>query len=216
MYICIMTKQYFQLLVLTVIIGLTTCQKEKEPSLFVELKDMNELVLAEVRIEKTVIIDDPDIHFKEIGSQSGIFPDAIDWVKRKTSLGKRIGIYSFGTYLSASIDLNELTQEHILFDHSKKHCTIWLPPVRIKERGRDFDVKTEHERVSIYRTPLTPQEKAKAKNEAGRILSEEIRNNGDFKRELTQNATARAQTYFRTLLAGWGYEATILFREEKP
>lgn len=211
-----MTKQYFQFLILTAIIGLTACRKEKEPSILFELKDMNEWTLAEVRVDKTVIIDDPAIRFKEIGSQAGLFPDAVDWVKRKTSIGKRIGIYSFGTYLSASIDMNELTEEHIRLDRDKKHCTLQLPPIRIKERGRDLEVKIEHERVSVYREPLTPQEKAEAKDKASRLLSEEIEKNSELKRELTRKAEERAKTYFSSLLAGRGYETTILFREVEP
>ncbi len=211
-----MVKQLLYLLFFLVGIGLTACRKEEEPSLLYELRDMNEWMLAEVRVEKTVIIDDPDIRFREIGSQAGLFSDAVDWVKRKTTVGKRIGVYSFGTYLAAVLDMNGLREEDIRLDRKAKLCTLRLPPVRIKERGRDFEVKTEHERVSIYRTPLTPQEKAKAKDEASRQLSEEIAKNGKLKRELTQQAEERARAYFRTLLAGWGYEATVTFREEQP
>ena len=203
---------FFAMLSLT----LVSCHEEQQPSLFFELKDINELDLAEVRVEKTVIIDDPDIHFKDIGSRSGVFSDAVDWMKRKTSVGKRIGIYSFGTYLSASINLNELTEKDIVIDQDKKHCTLTLPPIQIKERGRDFDVKVEHERVSIYRTQLTPQEKADAKNKASQLLSEEIEKNGELHQELTQNAKDRAQTYFYALLSSWGFtDITIQFKEKQ-
>ena len=197
-----------------ILLGCVACQKEQEPSLYFELKDINELVLAEVRVEKTFVIDDPDIHLKDIGSKSGVFVDIIDWVKRKTSVGKRIGIYSFGTYYSAYIDLTDLSPEDITLDKKEKLCSIHLPPVRIREWGRDFELKTEHERVSLYRTPLTPQEKAKAKNEASRLLAEEVEKNGELKQKLIHDAKAKAQAYFDTLLADWGYQADIHFRED--
>lgn len=201
------------LYILIVLTGCMACKKE-EPSLYVELKDMNELSLAEVRIEKTFIIDDPDIQFKEIGSRSGIFSDAVDWMKRKTSVGKRIGVYSFGTYFSAYIDLSKLSEEDVIIDPSRKHCSLILPPIEIKEWGRDFEIKTEHERVSIYRSRLTPEEKAKAKDEASKILSKEITDNSQFKDEFLKKAENKARIYFSTLLENWGYQADINFREE--
>jgi len=191
---------------------LSAC-KEKEPSLYFELKDINELTLAEVRVEKTFIIDDPDIQFKEIGSRSGIFMDMVDWMKKKTSVGKRIGVYSFGTYYSAYMNLNKLTEDDIILDRKKKQCTLILPPIEIKEWGRDFEVKTEHERVTIYRNRLTAQEKAKAKNEVSKILKEEIEKNSRFKQELINNAEEKARSYFSTLLTNWGYQSEIQFRK---
>jgi len=194
-------------------IGAIACTKQ-EPSLYFQLKDINELTLAEVRVEKTFVIDDPDIRFKEIGSRSGIFSDMIDWMKRKTSVGKRIGVYSFGTYFSAYIDLSRLREEDVVIDRKKKICSIALPPIRIKEWGRDFEVKTEHERVSMYRIPLTPQEKAKAKNEASRILLEEIEEDSGFKPALRKSGEEKARLYFETLLSNWGYQSDITFKEE--
>lgn len=203
-------KKYTYILILLILIA---CNKQPEPSLYLELKDINELTLAEVRVEKTFIIDDPDIHLKEIGSRSGIFADAIDWIKRKTSVGKRIGVYSFGTYFSAYLDLNQLSEEDVQIDHRKKQCILTLPSIKIKEWGRDFEVKTEHERVSIYRTRLTPEEKAKAKDEASKMLAKEIEENTQFKQEFIRKAEDKARTYFRTLLSNWGYQADIKFRE---
>ena len=201
-------------LYLSILFGLVACHKQQEPSLYFELKEINELSLAEVRVEKTFIIDDPDIHFNEIGSRSGIFVDAVDWMKRKTSIGKRIGVYSFGTYFTAYIDLSKLSAEDVIIDSSKKHCTLALPMIEIKEWGRDFEMKTEHERVSIYRTPLTPQEKAKAKDKASRILTEEITENTSFKQEFIKKAEDKAYAYFSALLSSWGYQAEIKFKEE--
>lgn len=195
------------------VIGLIAC-KEQEPSLYFQLKDINELTLAEVRVEKTFIIDDPDIRFKEIGSRSGIFTDMVDWMKRKTTLGKRIGVYSFGTYFSAYMDLSQLSEEDVAIDKKKKTCSVTLPPIRIKEWGRDFEIKTEHERVSMYRLPLSPQEKADAKNEASKILLEEIEKDSGFKSGLRKSAEDKARIYFEVLLADWGYQSDIKFREE--
>ncbi len=174
---------------------------------------MNELILAEVRVEKTFIIDDPDIRFSEIGSRSGIFPDIADWVKRKTVLGKRIGVYSFGTYFSAFIDLSTLAENDVIVDDKKGSCTITLPAIQIKEWGRDFDLETKHERVSIYRSPLTPQEKAEAKNQASRILKEEMDQNVQFRQDLIKSAEDKAESYFGILLSEWGYQVQIKFRE---
>jgi len=199
---------------ISLIFAIVACNRQPEPSLYFELKDINELTLAEVRIEKTFIIDDPDIHFNEIGSRSGIFTDAVDWLKRKTSVGKRIGVYSFGTYFSAYTDLSQLLQDDVIIDRQKKHCTIILPSIQIKEWGRDFEIKTEHERVSVYRSRLTPQEKAKAKDEASNILAKEIAENAEFKQEFISQAENKARIYFTTLLSNWGYQADIKFREE--
>ena len=204
-------KKYTYIFILFILIA---CNKQPEPSLYLELKDISELTLAEVRVEKTFIIDDPDIQFKEIGSRSGIFADAVDWLKRKTSIGKRIGVYSFGTYFSAYLDLSQLTEQDVQLDRQKKQCILILPPIQIKEWGRDFEVKTEHERVSIYRTRLTPEERAKAKDEASKMLAKEIADNSRFKQEFIRKAEDKARNYFSTLLANWDYQADIKFREE--
>lgn len=199
-----------------ILLFLAACNKEPVQSLYFELKEINELSLAEVRIEKTFIIDDPDIHFKDIGSHSGVFADAVDWMKRKTSIGKRIGVYSFGTYFSAYIDLNKLSEGDVFIDSAGKQCTLMLPAVEIKEWGRDFELKTEHERVSLYRTQLTPQEKAKAKDEASRLLSKEIAENAQFRDEFIRKAEEKARLYFGMLLTNWGYQPDINFKEDTP
>lgn len=198
---------------LLALIGVVACSKQ-EPSLYFELKDINELTLAEVRVEKTFIIDDPDIRFKDIGSRSGLFTDIVDWMKRKTTVGKRIGVYSFGTYYSAFVDLNKLSEEDVVINRKEKTCTLILPPVEIKEWGRDFEIKTEHERVTLYRNKLTPQEKAKAKDEASRLLRKEIEENGKFRQELVHSAEDKARIYFKTLLSNWGYQPDVKFKEE--
>lgn len=191
-----------------------SCKKKEEVSLYQELKDINELILSEVRVEKTFIIDDPNIRFKEIGTREGLFQDMVDWVKRKTSVGKRIGVYSFGTYFSAYIDLDGLQEEDIVFDPKNKKYTLSLPPIQIREWGRDFEIRTEHERVTSYRPPLTSQERTQAKNEAGNMLKKEIEQNGEFKKELILSAEKKGIQYFETLLSNWGYQAEIKFKEK--
>lgn len=209
-----MRKNSFFIGSLLISLFIVSCQKKEQSNLYFELKDINELTLSEVRIEKTFIIDDPDIRFKEIGSREGLFPDAVDWIKRKTAVGKRIGIYSFGTYYSAYIDLNDLQEKDIVFDSKSKKYTVWLPPIQIRESGRDFEIKTEHERVAFSRTPLTSHERSRAKNEAGKLLRQEIEKNGEFKRKLIREAKEKGRDYFEILLFNWGYQSEIKFKDE--
>lgn len=188
-----------------------SCKNNEKEKMYFELRDLSELVLSEVRIEKTVVINDPQIRFKEIGSQEGMIPDAVDWMKRKVKPGTRVGVYSFGTYLVAFINLEEFQQTDIVFNN--KECRITLPPVKIEERGRDFELKEEHQRISVYRSFITSQEKAKAKNDASKLLLEDIKNNSELQKQLTESAKRKARAYFEMLLSNWGYTAIVNFKE---
>ncbi len=183
-------SKVFRILSLVLIVALCGCQKKEESRIsYSDLKDIKKLIVAEMAVGKVGRIDDEA------------------WY----TVGKRIGIYSFDTYLKAYINMEELKYENVEIDEKNKLCKITLPPVRVQNDGHDLTINEEHMRVGRLRFNITSAERAKIKDEMSKEVKKELDENGLFRRKLIEKGENKARSYFGALLKSLGYEADIRF-----
>ncbi len=184
--------------------ALITCgckpKEEKEIPVLSELKDMQRLVLAEMSLNKVGTIDDANTK-------------GIEAIINGLKVGKRIGVYSYNTYLEAYIDLSKLRDDDVKIDDSRHLVTLTLPAVETAYLGRDAEFKEEHYRVTGLRSDITPSERARLKELMCESLKEDVTSNTELRKMLIEEAQGKARSYFTILLRNWGYDSEILFRD---
>lgn len=126
--------------------------------------------------------------------------------------GKRIAVYSYDSYMQAFIDLSQLEEDDLRFDDKNKTVTVTLPPVRTEVTGRDMTLRKEYENIGLLRSDLDSKERAQIKEVANSDFNEEVRNNPEFRAQLTEAAERKARIYFENLFETYGYTADIRFR----
>lgn len=181
------------IVVLPMILG--ACSKAPAPDhtqLYEEIRQVNRMEFASLAVTKT------------------IKTERTDWYK----VGKRIGVYSYDTYLKAFMDLNLLAPDDFEFDEENKTVRVTLPPVQIVIAGRDMDMKKEYENVGMLRTEISSQERAKMKEMANTELKKELAGNPEYKQQLETKARMKARSYFETLFRNAGYTPYIRFSDE--
>lgn len=171
-----------------------------------ELKDVKTLTLAEMTLNKVGTIDDMTWDKARGLSQS------IGAIVNNFKAGKRIGVYSYNTYLQAYVELGELRDEDVAVDEDRRFVRLTLPPVRTRFLGRDVDIREEHLRVTGLRSSITPQERARVKEVMNRTLKAEVEGNSALKSRLEDEARTKAREFFTILLKNRGYESEITFR----
>ncbi len=154
-----------------------------------ELSAANRLTLATMSVTKTAIADDSKL-----------------W-------GKKIGVYSYDTYLRASVDLNKLTPEDLIFDDEAKTVTVTLPPVEVDLSGRDMTLREEYTNIGLLRSRFDSKERARAKEIANQDLKKELSANSSFSHILTQKAEAKARDYISSFFEANGYVAEVNFKQ---
>ncbi|MCM1137479.1 MAG: DUF4230 domain-containing protein [Duncaniella sp.] len=191
-----------------VLVGLCSCATEKDDvSVYDNLKDVHHLTLAEMSLNKMGAIDDMTWDKAEgISEHIGAFVNNF-------KAGKRIGVYSYNTYLQAYIDLDELIGEDVKVDNKRKFVNLTLPAVRIAYLGRDMGIKEEHLRVTGLRSSITPQERAEVKEAMNEALKKDVENSPELRRKIVSEAETKAREYFSILLKNLGYDCHIDFRK---
>ncbi|MCI8999176.1 MAG: DUF4230 domain-containing protein [Muribaculaceae bacterium] len=181
-------------------------EKEEQMQVYSELKDVHQLVLAEMTLNKVGTIDDMTWDkAKGFSQHMGAFVN-------KFKTGKRIGVYSYNTYLQAYVDLGELRTGDVEVDEENKFVKITLPTIHTRYIGRDLGIKEEHLRVTGLRSSITPQERAEVKEVMNRTLKAEVQGNTEFSRRLEMEAKNKAREFFTLLLKNRGYESEITFK----
>lgn len=203
-------KYIFSFILLLTLFSLGSCRggktEEKTVDVVSSLQDVSKLQLARMSVGKVGTITDPDL------SDAKTLQQKAAAVLDKMKIGKRIGVYSYDTYLSAYIDLSELTPEDVEIDKENKVARVKLPPVKIEYEGRDLKLKEEHYRVSGLRSNITPAERAALKEQMAAELKKEVGANAEFERSLREAALHKAVQYFSILLRDWGYQPEISFK----
>lgn len=189
--------------------GLVSCrpeQPDKGLDVLTSLRDVSKLQLAQMTIGKVGEISDPD--FKDAKTLQQKTTAALDKIK----IGKRLGVYSYDTYISAYIDLSELTPDDVTVDESSGTIILKLPPVKVEYDGRDLNLKEEHYRVTGLRSQIRPEERARLKEQMGKELKKEVAVDPQLEQKLRATAENKALRYFSLLISDRGYEPVVSFR----
>jgi len=206
--------KYFRLLSIAML-GVIACSlgscndnAQREKLYYSEVKSVNKLVLAQMTVSKMATIDDINLSDAEGLKQTAAA--LVDAVK----LGDRKAAYSYDTYLRAFIDLSTLTPEDITVDESGKNINLTLPAVTSEYLGRDMEIREDHYRVTGLRSEIDARERAEIKEQMNTVLKEEVERKPMFRDKLVNEAKAKAQTYFSSLLGKDGYTVTVKFKED--
>lgn len=175
---------------LAILVILTAgCNKADHSGIYEEMKAADKLVLASMSITKTARLEDSE------------------WYK----VGKRIAVYSYDTYLQAYIDMSEFMPGDLVFDDRARTVRVTLPPVVTEIAGRDMEMRKVYENIGLLRSEVDAKERAAIKEQANRSLQKELKENGSFRRQLTEAAERKARQYFENLFKANGYTAYIEF-----
>lgn len=200
------SNYYVILAAVTALLFSGCAEKEERMQVYSEIKDVESLTLAEMTLNKVGTIDDMT------WDKARGFSQSMGALVNKFKAGKRIGVYSYNTYLQAYIELGELRDEDVVVDEERKLVKLTLPPVRTRYLGRDLGLKEEHLRVTGLRSSITPQERAQVKEVMNRALKAEVEGNSALKSRIEDEARAKAREFFTILLRNRGYESEITFR----
>ncbi len=186
-----MNKKFLSVCALMAIL-VSSCSKKADPTEFYqELKSVDKMVLATMAITKTA---------KMVNN---------DWY----TVGKRIAVYSYDSYMRAYIDLSALQMEDLVFDDKAKTVKITLPPVQTEISGRDMEMRKEYENIGLMRSDLDSKERAEIKEKANASFKTEVEENPMFKQQLTEAAQRKARKYFESIFESNGYTASIDFKQ---
>lgn len=177
------------------LLGVFSCHKGENtpdlPALYQQIKSCNKLVFDSMDITKTVTIKDDK------------------WY----TVGDRVAVYSYDSYLRAFEDLSALTADDIVFDNSARTVTLTLPPMQWEMAGRDMNLNLDYENIGLVRSNMTSEERATAKERANSSLMEELKTDPTYKSKLISTAEAKARLYFEALLAQTGYTPIVKFKK---
>ncbi len=181
---------------LTLIATLTLlagCHKETPPDhsdVISRIQHADKMVFASMAVSKTAKAENSD------------------WY----TIGKRIAVYSYKSYLQAYIDLDKVTPDDFVFDEEKKTVTVTLPPVQVEITGRDEQLKKEYENIGLLRSDYDSKERASIKEKTNADFLKEVERNPEFKKQLVTAAQKKARSYFETLFKSQGYSAIVNFK----
>ncbi len=173
---------------------LSGCSKPDNTELYQELKSVDKMVFATMAITKTAKLE------------------SSDWY----TVGKRIAVYSYDSYMRAYIDMSSLQMDDLVFDDKAKTVKVTLPPIVTEITGRDMEMRKEYENIGLLRSDLDSKERAEIKEEANKSFKTEVEENPMFKEQLTETAKRKARKYFETLFEANGYTASINFKSTNP
>ena len=201
---------FYALLATVATLPLGSCSngESKESIYFSEVKSVNKLLLAQMRVSKMATIDDMRLDEAEgLRQTAAALLDAL-------KPGTRKAAYSYDTYLRAYIDLSSLTPDDIKIDDDNRTITLTLPPVVSEYSGRDLEIREDHYRVTGLRSQIDAAERARLKEQMNTALKEDIRRNPTFRLRLEDEGRKKARAYFTSLLGKDGYSVNINFKNQ--
>ena len=169
---------------------MSACSKSGNTELYQEIKSADKMVFATMSITKTAKME------------------SSDWY----TVGKRIAVYSYDSYMRAYIDLSALQMEDLVFDDDAKTVKVTLPPVITEIMGRDMEMKKVYDNIGSLRDSLDSKERAEIKEIANASFRKEVVDNPMFKEQLTEAAKRKARKYFETIFEANGYTASVDFK----
>lgn len=138
--------------------------------------------------------------------------DKISAITNKLKIGNRTAVYGYNTYLTAYLELSQLSPDDVRVDEKSKTIKITLPPITTEIAGRDPELHELHYRVTGLRSDITPQERAATKESMSNYLKRELSSNTEFNNRLKNDAEANARRFFTSFAKAQGYNAEITFK----
>lgn len=200
---------------LCLLVSLPSCHKQKKPeellqeAIVQQYQSVGKLLLTETTLQKAVTLQDPKISFYDISS----FKDFAKWLSNQTKVGNRVGIYSFDATLVSYTDLTGFSADDVSYDSDKQQLTVYISPIQVELRGRDFTLRTEYEYVAPLRNPITPQDRARVKNRAYQVLQQEITSNDQLIAQIRQRSIEKLRRWLTQLLLSYELPPTVVIVE---
>lgn len=189
-----------------VIFLFSSCREKEEPvDVCSRLQEVQRLELSRMTVGKVGMISDPTL------SDARTFQEKTAAVVDAMKVGKRIGVYSYDTYLIAYIDLSKLRPEDVAVDPENHTARVKLPPVEIVTDGREPQLHEEHYRVTGLRSSIKPEERARLKAQMAAEVGRELKSSSAYADLLRRSAQDKAITWFSGILSNWGYDAEVTF-----
>lgn len=190
-------------------ISFSSCSREEEqPAMdfYESLQEVNRLELAKMTVGKVGMIADPE--WDDMNTLEGKARVLLNSVK----VGKRIGVYSYDTYVTAYIDLSKLRREDVVVDREAGTVDILLPRVEVTVEGRDPLLHEEHYRVTGLRSQIRPRERAELKAQMAREVNREIAASRKDTEALRRSAEQKARVWISGLAQDMGLASKVEFR----
>ena len=187
---------------------LFSCQEKAEPEIEMasRLQDVSRLELAQMTVGKVGMISDHKYEdAKTLEQKTRAMLDAM-------KIGNRIGVYSYDTYLTAYIDLSELTSDDISIDKKNNVAHVTLPPVQVMTDGREPQLHEVHYRVTGLRSSIKPEERAQLKSQMAGEVRKEMSEAEGSKDVLRDEAQRKAKIWFDEIIRNMGYTPDVSFK----
>ena len=200
---------------LCLLVSLPSCSKRKtaeellQEAIVQQYQSVGKLLLTETTLQKAVTLQDPKISFYDIDS----FKDFATWLGNQTKVGNRVGIYSFDATLVSYTDLTGFSADDVSYDSDKQQLTVYISPIQVELRGRDFTLRTEYEYVAPLRDVITPQDRARVKNRAYQVLQQEIATNDQLVAQIRQRSIEKLRRWLTQLLLSYELPPTVVIVE---
>lgn len=200
---------------LCLFVSLPSCSKRKtaeellQEAIVQQYQSVGKLLLTETTLQKAVTLQDPKITFYDIDS----FKDFATWLGNQTKIGNRVGIYSFDATLVSYTDLTSFSANDVSYDKEQQQLTVYISPIQVELRGRDFTLRTEYEYVAPLREAITPQDRARVKDRAYQVLRQEIASNGQLIAQIRQRSIEKLRRWLTQLLLSYELPPTVVIVE---
>ena len=200
---------------LCLLVSLPSCSKRKtaeellQEAIVQQYQSVGKLLLTETTLQKAVTLQDPKITFYDIDS----FKDFATWLGNQTKIGNRVGIYSFDVTLVSYTDLTSFSADDVTYDTDQQQLTVYISPIQVELRGRDFTLRTEYEYVAPLREAITPQDRARVKERAYQVLQQEIASNGQLIAQIRQRSIEKLRRWLTQLLLSYELPPTVVIVE---
>ena len=201
-------KGFLMALLMSGAVSLSSCEKKEEVQLDVyeSLREVSRLELSRMTVGKVGMVAD-------LG-----WDDVTDWEGKARVLwnamkvGKRIGVYSYDTYVIAYVDLSKLRPEDVTVNREAGTVDIVLPRVEVEVDGREPQLHEMHYRVTGFRSRIRPEERAALKAQMAKEVKKELASSRQGVEKLRKSAEDKARAWVVGLAENWDLAAKVDFR----
>lgn len=204
----VVTRFLATIVLIVSVVALSSCEKREEVQLDVyeSLREVSRLELSRMTVGKVGMVADPG------------WDDVKDWEGKARVLwnsmkvGKRIGVYSYDTYVTAYVDLSKLRPEDVSVNREAGTVDILLPRVEVMVDGREPQLHEMHYRVTGFRSRIRPEERSALKAQMAKEVKKELASSRQGIEKLRKSAEDKARAWVVGLAENWDLAAKVDFR----